>query len=178
MWSLLAFAADRPNVVLITLDTTRADALSCYGVAPGPYRVETRTTPNLDALAAEGARFEAFFAHRPSTLSSHAPMFTGLRPHGHAVVRKGSRSTGAPGLARGYFKGGNTGRLGLGLNLKGLAAVPVYNTPPTEGFLQARQKLSPSFPMNPPDLSPCFFPFITTPNTRRRGAFPTRELLS
>jgi arylsulfatase A-like enzyme len=79
----------QPNVVLITLDTTRADALSCYGVPPGPYRTPTVTTPQLDALAAEGARFERFFAHAPSTLSSHASMLTGLDPHGHAVVRNG-----------------------------------------------------------------------------------------
>lgn len=82
MWTAL-------NVVLISLDTTRVDALSCYGTPPGPYRVDTRTTPNIDALAAEGARFEQFFAHAPSTLSSHASMFTGYDPHGHAVVRNG-----------------------------------------------------------------------------------------
>lgn len=90
MWSFLfPLAVAAPNVVLISLDTTRADALSCYGVPPGPYRVETRTTPNLDALAAEGARFERFFVHAPSTLSSHASLFTGLDPHEHAVVRNG-----------------------------------------------------------------------------------------
>lgn len=82
-------AQARPNVVLISLDTTRADALSCYGVPPGPYRVETQTTPVLDALAAEGARFTRFFAHAPSTLSSHTSMLTGLDPHAHAVPRNG-----------------------------------------------------------------------------------------
>ena len=44
-------SAKKPNVILITLDTTRADFLSCYGVHPG-------VTPNLDALAAEGTRFD------------------------------------------------------------------------------------------------------------------------
>lgn len=78
-----------PTVVLISLDTTRSDALSCYGVPPGPYQVETQTTPTLDALAANGLRFDRFFAHAPSTLSSHSTLFTGHDPHGHGVVRNG-----------------------------------------------------------------------------------------
>jgi arylsulfatase A-like enzyme len=91
MWTLWALtaAASAPNVILISMDTVRADAVSCYGVPPGPYRYDPRTTPNLDAFAAEGARFERFFAHAPSTLSSHSSMMTGLDPHGHAVVRNG-----------------------------------------------------------------------------------------
>jgi arylsulfatase A-like enzyme len=80
---------DHPNVVWISLDTTRADALSCYGVPAGPHRVPTLTTPHLDELAQGGIRFERFYAHAPSTLSSHASMFTGLDPHEHAVVRNG-----------------------------------------------------------------------------------------
>lgn len=89
VWSVAALALERPNIVLISLDTTRADALSCYGVPEGPYLVNTITTPNIDALALRGIRFEHFFAHAPSTLSSHASMLTGLDPHGHAVVRNG-----------------------------------------------------------------------------------------
>src|SRR5262249_52116767 len=61
----------------------------CYGIPPGPYRGAAETTPNVDALAAVGVRFDAFFAHAPSTLSSHASMMTGLDPHGHGVVRNG-----------------------------------------------------------------------------------------
>ena len=80
---------DAPNIVLVTLDTTRADAISCYGVAPGPYRQDTLTTPVLDAVAADGVRFVRFMAHAPSTLSSHATLLTGLDPHGHEVVRNG-----------------------------------------------------------------------------------------
>ena len=71
-----------PTIVLITLDTTRADAVGAWG---GPAGV----TPNLDALAARGARFAWAFSHAPTTLSSHASMFTGLDPHGHAVPRNG-----------------------------------------------------------------------------------------
>ncbi|MEZ4240074.1 MAG: sulfatase [Myxococcota bacterium] len=87
--AVAAALAAPPNVVLITLDTTRADALSCYGIPPGPYRHDPVTTPHLDALAAEGARFAHFFAQAPSTLSSHASLLTGLDPHGHGIVRNG-----------------------------------------------------------------------------------------
>lgn len=74
---LLACAAPKPDVVLVSLDTTRADA------------IDAETTPNLWALAARGARFTAAFAHAPTTLSSHASVWTGLDPHGHAVPRNG-----------------------------------------------------------------------------------------
>lgn len=89
-WILLACAGSAPtappppggDLVLITLDTTRADALGVYG---GPAGV----SPNLDALARGGLRFDLALAHAPTTLSSHASMFTGLDPHGHAVPRNG-----------------------------------------------------------------------------------------
>ncbi len=63
----------RPDVVLVVLDTVRADALSCYG-NPRPL------TPNLDRLAAEGARFSRAFATDFWTLPSHATLLTGHYP--------------------------------------------------------------------------------------------------
>jgi len=66
------------NVLLVTLDTTRADHLSCY--APGHAR-----TPNLDALAARGVRFEHATAQVPLTLPSHACMMTGAYPTVHGL---------------------------------------------------------------------------------------------
>jgi arylsulfatase A-like enzyme len=72
-------AAPRPrNVVLVTLDTTRADRLPAYGFAG----VET---PALDRLAMTGAVFEQTFAAAPLTLPSHATIFTGLYPPRHGV---------------------------------------------------------------------------------------------
>jgi len=71
-----------PSAVLITLDTTRADALTCYGAAPG-------VTPALDRLAAEGVRFEAAYAAAPLTLPSHASMLTGLYPPRHTLRNNG-----------------------------------------------------------------------------------------
>ncbi len=62
-----------PSVVLITLDTTRADALGCYGAKGDP-------TPNLDRLAARGVRFEHAQAPTPLTLPSHASMLSGRYP--------------------------------------------------------------------------------------------------
>lgn len=73
-----------PDVLLISLDTTRADALSAWGKTGG-----RATTPALDALATRGVRFEWALSAAPSTLSSHATVFTGLDPHGTQVVRNG-----------------------------------------------------------------------------------------
>jgi arylsulfatase A-like enzyme/Tfp pilus assembly protein PilF len=66
------------NVVLITLDTVRADHLHCYGY-------DKIQTPNIDALAASGALFEKAVAQTPLTQPSHASMFTGTNPNVHNV---------------------------------------------------------------------------------------------
>lgn len=84
-----------PNLVLISIDTTRADALSCYGRLPGLVGDGPRT-PRLDALAAEGVRFERFYSHAPTTLVSHASMFTGQDPHVHGIPRNGFPLRGSP----------------------------------------------------------------------------------
>jgi arylsulfatase A-like enzyme/Tfp pilus assembly protein PilF len=61
------------NVVLITIDTLRADHVGCYGYK----RIKT---PNIDGLAADGTRFERAFAVVPVTLPSHTSMLTGTYP--------------------------------------------------------------------------------------------------
>jgi choline-sulfatase len=66
------------NVILITLDTTRADALGAYGR-------KGIATPVLDRMAAEGHVFEQAYAHAPITLPSHSSMLTGLTPPRHGV---------------------------------------------------------------------------------------------
>lgn len=66
------------NVLLITLDTTRADHLSCY--RPGFAK-----TPNLDGLAAHGVRFEHAIAQVPLTIPSHACIMTGSYPEVNGV---------------------------------------------------------------------------------------------
>ena len=86
-WVGAAVAA--PNVIVVSMDTTRADALSCYDPFVGPARWETVTTPVLDAFAAGGLRFERFWSSAPTTLNAHATLFTGLDAHEHRVVRNG-----------------------------------------------------------------------------------------
>jgi arylsulfatase A-like enzyme len=68
-----ACAPDRrpPNIVLVSIDTLRADHLGCYGY-------ERPTSPALDALAEQGVLFEAAFSTTSWTLPAHAAMFTGL----------------------------------------------------------------------------------------------------
>lgn len=76
------------NVVLVTLDTTRFDALSSYADSvPGTSLVPH--TPRLDAIAESGTRFSHAFAHTPLTLPSHASIFTGLLPPRHGVRANG-----------------------------------------------------------------------------------------
>lgn len=68
-----------PNgILLVTLDTTRADRLGCYGRRGAE-------TPELDRLAKEAARFESAVASVPVTLPSHSTMMTGLYPYHHGV---------------------------------------------------------------------------------------------
>src|SRR6185503_2994896 len=71
------------NVLLVTLDTTRADRLGCYGYAGA-------RTGRLDRLAAEGVRFANAFADAPITLPSHASLLTGLHPFEHGVRNNGN----------------------------------------------------------------------------------------
>jgi arylsulfatase A-like enzyme/cytochrome c-type biogenesis protein CcmH/NrfG len=72
-----------PNILLITLDTTRADHLGAYGDR------EART-PNLDRLATEGVVFEHAVAVAPITLPAHASLFTGVYPFVHGVRNNGN----------------------------------------------------------------------------------------
>ena len=73
-----AAAAGPLNIVVITLDTVRADALSAYGQ-------KLPTSPRMDAMAAEGVLFEQAVTSAPSTLTAHASLFTGKQPYAHGV---------------------------------------------------------------------------------------------
>ena len=76
MQRLPAAPAGAPNLLLITLDTLRADHLSSYGYA-------RRTSPNIDRLAQKGVLFEHAIANSSWTLPSHASLFTARLPHEH-----------------------------------------------------------------------------------------------
>ena len=73
------------NVLLVTIDTLRADALGAYGSQSG-------ATPHLDELAARGVLFEQAHASAPNTLPSHASILTGLHPYHHRVRENGVNS--------------------------------------------------------------------------------------
>jgi len=77
-----------PSVVLITLDTLRADHLGCYGYRP----IET---PSIDKLASEGIRFEHVYSQVPLTLPSHTVIMTGTYPMFNGV--RDLTSTGLDG---------------------------------------------------------------------------------
>jgi choline-sulfatase len=72
------------SLVLITIDTLRADRVGAYGYAGA-------RTPTMDRLAREGARFSHAFATAPITLTSHASLMTGRYPAGHGARHNGMR---------------------------------------------------------------------------------------
>ncbi|HRX86551.1 MAG TPA: sulfatase-like hydrolase/transferase [Phycisphaerae bacterium] len=76
------------NVILVTLDTTRADFLGCYGRTPSP-------TPTLDRLAREGVTFSRCESCATLTLPSHASIMTGKYPFAHGVRRNGTERLAA-----------------------------------------------------------------------------------
>ncbi len=83
--ALTACAGDpeRCSTILVTLDTTRADALGCYG---NPI---AGVSPNLDALALRGVLYESAHTVAPLTLPAHASMLTGLVPPRHGIRNNG-----------------------------------------------------------------------------------------
>ena len=66
------------NVLLISIDTCRSDHLSCYGYP-------SKTTPNIDAIAAQGTLFRNVYSPIPMTLPAHCSMLTGMNPPRHGV---------------------------------------------------------------------------------------------
>lgn len=81
-----ALQSRNANVILITLDTTRADHLSCYHKLPNlSHMTGYAKTPNLDALAARGALFEHDTSQIPLTIPSHACIMTGSYPEVNGV---------------------------------------------------------------------------------------------
>src|SRR5262249_12215590 len=73
--------AGAPNVILIAVDTLRADHLSCYGY-------QAVRSPHIDALAADGTRYARMFSQASWTRPSMATILTGLYPSSHGAVHK------------------------------------------------------------------------------------------
>ena len=78
-----AASAAKPSILLISMDTTRADRLGCYGSRAG-------ATPNLDRWAGEGVLFENALTPVPVTLPAHTSLMTGLLPQRHGVRNNGT----------------------------------------------------------------------------------------
>jgi arylsulfatase A-like enzyme/Flp pilus assembly protein TadD len=104
-------ALARSNVLLVTIDTLRADRVGAYAGARSPG-----LTPALDRLAASGIRFTDAHAHAPMTLPAHTSILTGLVPPHHGVRNNGSTALppSTPTLATvlhdaGYRTGGFVG---------------------------------------------------------------------
>jgi len=74
--------AERPAILLVTIDTLRADHLGAYGYSRD-------TSPHLDRLADEGAVFQVVYAPTGATCPSHATLFTSRSPMAHGVIRNG-----------------------------------------------------------------------------------------
>jgi len=74
------FGAGRPNVLLVTLDTTRADHIGSYGY-------DRDTSPAIDAVAADAALFSQAYSVIPLTTPAHVSIMTGLHPLKHGIYR-------------------------------------------------------------------------------------------
>ena len=89
------------SVILISIDTLRADRVGTYGSKAG-------LTPELDALASQSVVFEAAYSHVPLTLPAHASLFTALLPARHGVrdnlgyTLRGQKTVAAAFRAQGY----------------------------------------------------------------------------
>jgi arylsulfatase A-like enzyme len=124
LWFAVALAGcgapARPNVLLVVVDTLRADHVGAYGYA-------RETTPALDRLAAEGARFDTALVSSPWSAPSHATILTGLAPLEHGVMNWGnplrpSATTLAERLAaHGYRTGFFSAHKPLGTSVDGIA---------------------------------------------------------
>ena len=83
VWRREPAARARPSVLLVTIDTLRADRVGAYGG-------DASLTPNIDALAGQGVVFEEALASVPLTLPSHATILSGLEPPRHGVHDNGT----------------------------------------------------------------------------------------
>ena len=93
-------AAAPRNVLLVTIDTLRADHVGAYGHAAAH-------TPTIDSLAAAGTRYTRAFATAPITLTSHASLLTGRYPPGHGARHNGIRlDLKTPTLAEAFSRAG------------------------------------------------------------------------
>ncbi|MFT7464148.1 MAG: arylsulfatase A-like enzyme [Pseudohongiellaceae bacterium] len=134
--------ARRPNLVLVSLDTTRPDHLSLYG---NPRK----TTPHLDEFSQSAVVFDEALSVSAYTLPSHATMLSGLHPLGHGVVHPGNAldSESLPLIAkvlqqRGWATGAFTGGGYLSADFGFAAGFSSYGqTDPLRGLIAHDREL-------------------------------------
>ncbi|MFP8879614.1 MAG: sulfatase-like hydrolase/transferase, partial [Myxococcota bacterium] len=126
-------APERPNIVLIVVDTLRADRLSSYGYSKP-------TTPRIDEFAARGVRFANAYSTSSWTLPAHASMFTGLYPIEHGATQENTRLDGrATTLAEAFTADGYAT---LGVSANGVINVNSGLTRGFSRFVEAWRKLN------------------------------------
>jgi arylsulfatase A-like enzyme/Tfp pilus assembly protein PilF len=107
-----AFPAGKPNIVLISLESVRADRVGFLGA-------KSKITPNLDALAAQGIVFQHAYTQAPTTVVSEATILTGTYPQSHKMTEFADRlSASVPFMpeilrARGYHTAAFVGTIEL-----------------------------------------------------------------
>jgi choline-sulfatase len=129
----------RPSILLITIDTLRADHVGAYGA-------KNARTPNLDALAERGLLFEHAFTAVPLTLPSHSTILSGLLPVHHGVhLNDETFPASTPTLAtilhdRGYATGAFVGAYVLDQRFGLARGFDVYDDQVSRGADPAREK--------------------------------------
>lgn len=160
-----------PNVVLISIDTLRADHLGCYGY-------KRPTSPTLDAWAARGVRFERAYAQANQTLPSHVAILSSLYPTQVEITRADGQNTNqgntklrlpetvetlaerlaAVGYATAAWTGGGLVAEHYGL-AQGFQTFEAARTPETQGFGTSLPALTHWLQARPNDEQP-FFAFL------------------
>lgn len=94
---LQSWSTSRPDILLVSIDSLRADHLGCYGYGRD-------TSPTVDRLAAEGVRFSQAVSSTSWTLPAHAALFTGLEEQAHGLTANGLRLSEAQVTAAEMFR--------------------------------------------------------------------------
>jgi choline-sulfatase len=130
---------DRPNLILVSVDTLRADYLSCYGSKEG-------SQPGFDRIAREGLVFENAASVAPTTLPAHASLLTGTSPLEHWVhdnvgfrLRQDLPTLASTLKARGYRTGGFVGSFILNSKFGLARGFDVYSDEMPERGLRERR---------------------------------------
>jgi arylsulfatase A-like enzyme len=122
------------NILLISVDTARADFFGCYG---NP----AVSTPHMDALAAQGVLFENFYTNINATLPAHSSIMTGLYPPQHGVARNSMRLASS-NLTLAEFLGAK--------NYRTAAFIGSFVLASTFGFHQGFETFNETFHRAPP----------------------------